>query len=95
MKSVTFHIILLDFIMIYLYNILEFKTSIKNLEKNNGPRRNIVADYHLCNLIILSSENKRQDSFYQLSILVGKAGRSKNGRGHFRLILCMLFLPHY
>ena len=30
----------------------------KNLEKNNGPRRNIVADYHRCNLIILLLENK-------------------------------------
>merc|ERR1719244_2164280 len=30
----------------------------KNLEKNNGPRRNIVADYHRCNLIILLFENK-------------------------------------
>ena len=29
----------------------------KNLEKNNGPRRNIVADYHCCNLIILLLEN--------------------------------------
>merc|ERR1719376_1477942 len=29
----------------------------KNLEKNNGPRRNIVADYHRCNLILLL-ENK-------------------------------------
>ena len=30
----------------------------KNLEKNNGPRRNIVADYHRRDLIILLLENK-------------------------------------
>ena len=34
-----------------------FFMNLKNLEKNNGPRRNIVADYHRCNLIILLLEN--------------------------------------
>ena len=49
----------------------------KNLEKNNGPRRNIVADYHRCNLIILLLENKSHKILFTNGRfwLVGLVGR--------------------
>ena len=40
-----------------------YATDDKNLEKNNGPQRNIVADYHRCNLIILYGVNINYSSY--------------------------------
>ena len=52
-------------------------TEVKNLEKNNGLRRNIVADYHRCNLIMLSLENKSHKILFTNGRfwLVGLVGR--------------------